>query len=111
MRDKILEILKLTRGNALSIEEIFSKVSTDTSSINEFKNILKELQEEKLVYCVNSNKSLYTLNPFKEGTFHIRRNGKCYVTSNGETYDIDGDKTYGCLEGDKVLVRITDFNK
>ena len=114
MRERILEVLRLTRNNALSIEEIYNKVfhtEIEDKIFSNLKQEIKELQEDKLVYCVNSTKELYTLNPFKEGIFHIKRNGICYVTSNGENIEILDERNFGCLEGDKVLVRITDFNK
>lgn len=113
MRERILEVLKLTRNNALTIEEIYNKVyhtEIVENQIDVIKQEIVDLQEEKLVYCTNSTKGLYTLNPFKEGIFHIKRNGDFYVSSNGETIDINNEKSFGCLEGDKVLVRITDFN-
>ena len=77
MREKILEVLKLTRNNALSIEEIYNKIfhnSVEDKILNKIKEEMEILQQEHLVYCVNSKKNLYTLNPFREGIFHIRRN-------------------------------------
>ena len=67
MREKILEVLKLTRNNALSIEEIYNKIfhnSVEDKILNKIKEEMEILQQEHLVYCVNSKKNLYTLNPF-----------------------------------------------
>lgn len=113
MREKILEVLKLTRNNALSIEEIYNKIfhnSAEDKILNKIKEEMEILQQEHLVYCVNSKKNLYTLNPFREGIFHIRRNKETYVTCDLGDIIIDKSKSYGALDGDKVLIRITDFN-
>lgn len=110
MRDKVLKVLEITRNNALNKDEILRKVSDGNLSIELLDEIIDDLLSERLIYCVNSRLGLYTLNPFVEGIFHIKRNGICYVTSNGKDISINEDRTYGALEGDKVLVRITDFN-
>ena len=113
MKDKILEVLKLTRNNALNMEEIYNKIyhnEIDMNILNSLKEEINKLQEEHLVYCVNSKKGLYTLNPFREGIFHIRRNKDVIVTCDLGDIKIEKSKTYGALEGDKVLIRITDFN-
>ena len=113
MRDKILEVLKLTRNNALNIEEIYNKIYHNEIDVNLLKALqdeINKLQEEHLVYCVNSKKGLYTLNPFMEGIFHIKRNKDVIVTCDLGDIKIEKSKTYGALEGDKVLIRITDFN-
>ena len=83
MKDKILEVLKLTRNNALNMEEIYNKIyhnEIDMNILNSLKEEINKLQEEHLVYCVNSKKGLYTLNPFRKGIFHIRRNKDVIVT-------------------------------
>ena len=113
MKDKILEVLKLTRNNALNMEEIYNKIyhsEIEMDKFNSLKEELNKLQEEHLVYCVNSKKGLYTLNPFREGILHIRRNKDVIVTCDLGDIKIEKAKTYGALEGDKVLIRITDFN-
>lgn len=113
MRERILEILKLTRNNAISMQDVYNKIyhtEFDEKQFNIIKSTMNELLEEKLIYCINSKKGLYTLNPFKEGIFHVKRNGEYYVLSNGEYIVINDNKSFGALEGDKVLVRITDFN-
>ena len=69
MKDKILEVLKLTRNNALNMEEIYNKIyhnEIDMNILNSLKEEINKLQEEHLVYCVNSKKGLYTLKSIKE---------------------------------------------
>ena len=113
MRERILEILKLTRNNALSKDEIYKKVyhtEYDAKQYNALVSCLEELLDDKLIYCLNSKKELYTLNPFKEGVFHLKRNGDAYVISGSDLIQINENKSFGAMDGDKVLVRITDFN-
>ena len=110
MRDKILKVLEYTRNNALGKEEILKKVNDSSLTMELLEELLVDLLSERLIYCVNSKIGLYTLNPFIEGIFHKKRSGLCYVSSNGKDISINEDRVYGALEGDKVLVRITDFN-
>ena len=113
MRERLLEVLKLTRNNALSVEEIYNKIfhtEIESKVFEQLKSEINELIQEKLVYCVNSTKGLYTLNPFREGIFHKRRSGDAYVVTAEGDININSEKIFGCLEGDRVLVRITDFN-
>ena len=63
------------------MEEIYNKIyhnEIDMNILNSLKEEINKLQEEHLVYCVNSKKGLYTLNPFKEGTFRVLRNGNMF---------------------------------
>ena len=110
MHDRILNILELTRNNALSKEDILKKLGDPNVSMELLNEEIKELIDEKKVYCVNSKLGLYTLNPFVDGIFHVLRNGNCYVYADGKEIKINPERTYGALEGDKVRVRITDFN-
>ena len=50
------------------MEEIYNKIyhnEIDMNILNSLKEEINKLQEEHLVYCVNSKKGLYTLNPFR----------------------------------------------
>ncbi len=110
MKENILGILELNRNSALSVSDIHKKIGVNDISIDELLDLIKELQEEKLIYCVNSNKFLYTLNPFKEGTFRVLRNGNMLVeTLSGDIHIVNGN-TCNAMNGDKVLVKIIDFN-
>ena len=110
MEDKILNILKLNRSGALSLEVIYKRLGFSDLSYNDFLDIIDDLKKEKKIYCVNSANDLFTLNPFKEGIYHILRSGKCFVTIDDVEYDVINPRNLDCMEGDKVLVRITDFS-
>ena len=110
MKEKILEVLDVARGGALSLDDIFRKCGYNDANREDFLAFVKELSDEKKIYCVNSKNGLYTLNPFKEGIFHIRRNGDCYVSCEGRNITIKSQNKFDCMDKDKVLVRITDFN-
>ena len=107
MRDKILSVLEVTRNNALSVSDIAKRLGCNE---NDVLCEIDGLLEDKLIYCVNSKEGLYTLNPFVSGIFHLKKNGDAYVVSGDKYITIDRNRTFGCLDGDKVLVRITDFD-
>lgn len=106
MEQDILNLLKVNRNQGFSISEIYSRLNSDMS-LEEFKGIISQLQEQKKIYCVK--KDVYTLNPFVEGIFHARRD-RFFVTTDEYEITIPKNKVFGCLDGDKVLVRIVDFN-
>lgn len=109
MKEAILNLLKLNRGSALELKVIYKRLGYSNISYEEFLDVMNELSDEKKVYCVNSGVGLYTLNPFKEGTYKVLRNGKEVVVSDGVEYEISNPKKIDCLDGDKVLIRVTDF--
>ena len=109
MEERILKILELNRSGALSLDVIYKRLGYDIS-FDDFLNVFEELKKEKKVYCVNSSSDLYTLNPFKEGIYHVLRSGKSFVTIDEVEYDVINPRNLDCMEGDKVLVRITDFS-
>ena len=110
MRDKILDLLNFMRNNAIEKKEILRRLSNPSFTMAELDDELKRMSEDKLIYCTNSRLGTYTLNPFKEGVFKALRNGKNIVVFDDKEVLIDEKKTYGARDGDKVLVRINDFN-
>ena len=108
MEEKILEILKVTRNNAINIKDIYKKAGYTNYSYKDFLEKINELKARQLIYCVGGEN--YTLNPFVEGTFHIKRNGDCYVSYEDKSIIVNREYKKTCFEGDKVLARITDFN-
>ena len=113
IKGKILEVLKLTRNTALSSEKIYNKVYSGFKSdetLELFRSSMCELLEEKKICCIDSKKDLYLLSPFKKGIFHVRKNGICYVLADNDLIYIPKNKVFNCLDGDTVLVRITNFN-
>ncbi len=109
MEEKILQVLENTRNNALTLEEIFKKIGYSNDLYQEFLEIFEELRNQKKVYCTNSSKGLFTLNPYREGILHERRNKTYYAVLN-DGREINIDKPLGAMDKDKVLVKITDLN-
>ena len=110
MKDKIIKVLEISRNKPMTLVEIFSKINCNKEDEQEFLDYFEELRREKKVYCTNSSKGTYTLNPYCEGVLHMRRNGTCYVVfDNGKEVNIKDPM--GALDLDKVLVKITDFNR
>ena len=113
MRDRILEVLKLNRNNGVTIEQIYKQIFHTEIEDKLYQNLcdeIKDLCNEKLVYCTNSRIGLYILNPFREGIFHIKRKKDCYVTlDDGTVFTINNNKL-GAMDKDRVLIRITDYN-
>ena len=112
MKEKLLEILKLNRNNAITIDEMYLKIFHSKKDPKMYELLCDELNnliEEKQVYCTNSKKGLYILNPFKEGTCFIKKNKDMYVECGDETFKVTKN-TVGACDKDKVLIRITDYN-
>lgn len=108
MEERILDILEVSRNNAINLKDIYKKSGYTNYTYEQFLETVDELKEKKLIYCVGGDN--YTLNPFVEGIFHIKRNGDCYVSYDNKTININKEYKKTCFEGDKVLARITDFN-
>ena len=108
MEERILDILEVSRNNAINLKDIYKKSGYTNYTYEQFLETIDELKEKKLIYCVGGDN--YTLNPFVEGIFHIKRNGDCYVSYDNKTININKEYKKTCFEGDKVLARITDFN-
>jgi len=110
MKEKVLEILNVTRDNPIDLETIYRKSGYTNYSKEDFLNVINELVEEKKITCANSKLNLYKLNPYREGIFHIKRNGDCYVNIGDRDITINKDFTYGSMDKDKVLVKITNYD-
>lgn len=110
MKDRILEILNVTRDNPVSLEDLYRKCGYSNFSYEDFLGIIEELVDKKLITCSNSKLGLYKLNPYREGIFHVKRNGDCYVDIGDRDIYINKDFTYGSMDKDRVLVKITNYD-
>ena len=108
MVEHILEILKVSRNNGLTKEEVFKRLAYTNLSFEDFEEVFDDLQEKQKIYQTGKDK--YTLNPFKEGEVKVTRNGKILVKIEDDTIEITDDQ-FNCVTGDIVKVRITDFNE
>ena len=110
MKNKILEILGLNRNNPMSIEDIHKRLGVNDIDFKTLEELIKELCDERLVYCVNSNLGLYILSPFKEGIFRVLRSGVILVDTMDQDVYINNGNTKNAMNGDKVLVKITNYD-
>ena len=72
MEDRILEILKVSRNNGLTKEEVYKKLAYTNLPFNDFEEVFDDLRERQKIYQVSSDR--YTLNPFIEGEVKINKN-------------------------------------
>ena len=108
MQDRILEVLKVSRNNGLTKEEIYKKTGYNNVSFKEFEEVFNDLQERQKVY--QTGKDTYTLNPFKVGEVKITKKGTILVITDEDKIEITEDQ-FHTVTGDLVKVRITDFNE
>ncbi len=108
MEERILEILKVTRNNGLTKQEVYKKLAYTNLSFQDFEEVFENLQENQKIY--QTGKDRYTLNPFKEAEIQITRKGKILAITEDETYEITEDQ-FSCLTGDIVKIRVTDFSQ
>ena len=108
MEEKILEILKVSRNNGLSKQEVYKKLAYTNLSFEDFEEVFDDLQTRQEIYQTGKDK--YTINPFKEAEIQITRKGLILAKTDKDTYEISEDQ-FNCLTGDKVKIRITDFNQ
>ena len=112
MREKLLEILKLNRNNAITVDEMYLKMfhsEKEEKLYNLLCEELKTLINEKQVYCTNSKKGLYILNPFKDGVCFVKKSKDMFVECGDEVFKVTKNDV-GANDKDKVLIRITDYN-
>ena len=108
MEQRILEILKVSRNNGLTKEEVYKKLAYTNLSFADFEEVFDDLQNQRKIYQTAKDK--YTLNPFKEGEVKVTKKGQVLVKTENDTIEITEDQ-FNCVTGDLVKIRITDFNE
>ena len=108
MIERILEILKVSRNNGLTKEEVYKKLAYTNLSFEDFEEVFDDLKDQRKIY--QTGKDRYTLNPFKEGEVKVTKKGAIFVRTEDETIEITEDQ-FNCVTGDIVKIRITDFNE
>ena len=112
MREKLLEILKLNRNNAITVDEMYLKMFHSEKEEKLYNSLCEELENlinEKQVYCTNSKKGLYILNPFREGVCFVKKSKDMFVECGDEVFKVSKNLV-GANDKDKVLIRVTDYN-
>ena len=108
MEQRILEILRVSRNNGLTKEEVYKKLAYTNLSFSDFEEVFDDLQNQRKIYQTGIDR--YTLNPFKEGEVKITKKGQVLVKTDEDTIEITEDM-FHCVTGDLVKIRITDFNE
>jgi len=112
MREKLLEILKLNRNNAITVDQMYLKMFHSEKEEKLYNSLCEELENlisEKQVYCTNSKKGLYILNPFREGVCFVKKSKDMFVECGEEVFKVSKNLV-GANDKDKVLIRVTDYN-
>ena len=115
LRDQILRIVKENKDYAISIEGLYKKLfkeerNYDPNRWNDVEDVLKDLENDKLL--VQTKKGLFRLNMQRVGKAHVTRNGTVFVTVDDLENDlkIKDSRTLRAMDGDTVLIEITDTN-
>ncbi len=125
MKEQLLALLKESK-KGLSIESICEKLNIEKEEDKiEILNILKDLVLKYEVYLSpNNNYFLLSKTSFKKGVFYGSKSGDgkvhvvtSYENKEGKTVSYEEDfyvakeKTYGAIDGDKVLVDTANKDK
>lgn len=108
MREKILEILTIARDNGISKETVYKKLGYTNLSYEDFEEVFDDMENSHQIY--RTGKNSFTKNPFYEGIVTVTKKGDILVKCDEGTINITRDD-FSCVSGDKVIVRITDFNE
>ena len=110
MKDDLINILK-NSDKALDIYEIQKIMNiTSVDEIKELEDVLKELEEDVVIYCSNKNRYMMLEDShLKKGIMRVNKKGFGFVEVEGLTEDIyvSHDNMNGAIHDDFVLVEIT----
>ena len=100
----ILDYLR-EKKKALKIDEIAASLDLDSFLVEGIVNkLINELK-------VKEKGGKYIATDYHTGFLDVTKNGKCYVKYNNSKIWISSNKLHGALDGDTVLVDITNTNK
>ena len=108
MKDRILEILTLSRNNGLTKEEIYKKLNYTNLSQKDFDEVFEDMVENHLIY--KTGKNTYIKNPFLEGNIIVTKSDKTLVKCNEGTFEIS-ENVFNCVNGDKVRIRVKSYEE
>ena len=108
MEERIIEILKVARNNGMSKRDVYKKLAYTNLSFEDFEEIFEDMKSRHLIY--QTGKDSYTKNPFVEGEVIVTKSGNIFVKTEEGKVKITDDQ-FNCVNGDKVNIRITDFNE
>ncbi len=108
MKDKILTILK-SEFNAISTEELCSKLDANTDEIKRIQEILNEMVQNFEVYYTNKEKYILFENckDIEIGEIDVHPKGFGFLLLPGDDVHIDKNMLNGAIDGDIVIVEIT----
>ena len=108
MKDKVLTILK-QELNALSTEEICSKLSASVEEIKVIQDVLNEMVQNFEVYYTNKGKYILFENckDIEIGEIDVHPKGFGFLLLPGDDVHIDRNMLNGAIDGDIVIVEIT----
>ena len=102
MEEKILEIVKVSRNNGLTKQEVYKKLAYTNLSFEDFEEIFDDLLNQNKIY--NTGKDKYTLNPFEKGEVLITKKGVILVKTKDDTIEISKDE-FTILSSSALVLR------
>lgn len=108
MKDKILNVLK-SEQNAISTEELCSRLSSSVEEIKMVQEILNEMVQNFEVYFTNKGKYILFENcrDIEIGEIDVHPKGFGFLLLPGDDVHIERNMLNGAIDGDIVIVEIT----
>ena len=108
MKEKVLEVLK-GEQNAVTTEELASKMNLTVSEIEEVQGILNEMVQNGEIYYTNKGKYILFENcaDLEIGEIDVHPKGFGFLLLPGDDIHIDKNMLNGAIDGDTVIVEVT----
>ena len=108
MKEKVLEVLK-GEQNAVTAEELASKMNLTVSEIEEVQGILNEMVQNGEIYYTNKGKYILFENcaDLEIGEIDVHPKGFGFLLLPGDDIHIDKNMLNGAIDGDTVIVEVT----
>ena len=111
MKDKLLNILKEKEQAYTSFELKDILGLNTTEEVEEMLKILNELESELQIYHTNKNKYVaFEYSHLLKGKISVSEKGFGFILMEGEDIHVSKEHLNGAVDGDMVIVEITDKN-
>lgn len=110
MKERVIETLK-KMNNAVTVEELISAMGdTSVSDIEQVQKILNEMVQNFEIYYTNKGKYILFENckDIEIGEISVHPKGFGFLLLPGDDVHIDKNMLNGAIDGDKVIVEITE---
>lgn len=110
MKERVLETLKKL-NNAVTVEELIEKMGdTSVAEVKEVQDILNEMVQKFEIYYTNKGKYILFENcpDIEIGEISVHPKGFGFLLLPGDDVHIDRTMLNGAIDGDKVIVEVTE---